>query len=71
MTTLASFPSMPRGVKIHQPESQSCCNVVAAGISFALVGSPGMGGDGYVVVHVCCLSVSIFQEMDAIVLVFH
>lgn len=53
MTTLISFPSEPRGEKIHQSESQSCCMVVAAGISSAFVGSPGMNADGIVAVRCC------------------
>lgn len=48
MTTLISFPSEPRGEKTHQSESQSCSVVVAAGISFAFVGSLGMNADGTV-----------------------
>lgn len=50
MTVLISFPPKPRGEKTHQPESQSCCTVVAAGISFASVGSLGTNADGIIAV---------------------
>lgn len=56
MTTLRSFASEPRGEKIHKPESQSFCKVMAAGISIAFVGSPRMNGDGIVAVWVSVLS---------------
>lgn len=48
MTLLVSFASDPTGGEIHQPESQSCCMVVAAGISLAFVGSLGMNADGII-----------------------
>ena len=68
MTMLASFPSEPRGEKIHQPESQSCCYVVAAGISFAFVDSPGMTGDGNFAV--CAPAVFLFQYFKSWMLLF-